>query len=232
MDAASTQACIRDCKIRDNHVSTCEGECRGCLPRPAAQGHLCQSCYNRAEQALAELAVRVPWLERLGHALGTSASASAPDHDQVRGSDPAESSVLHAAFLQADAIRSDLAGWAHVVIEDRRLRNGPRDDEPARWLLPHLPWLSTHEAVDDFVTEVTRDLGQSMAWPTPLDVEPAKHLDIPCPRCDTIALVYTPPRWEGLPFRVECTDPDCARVFSEDEWDRFKGLLLNLGVAA
>lgn len=225
--------CIRGCRIRDHHTSTCEGECRGCLPRPAEHGHLCQSCYNRAENALTELSVRVPWIETIGRELGRHASATAPDQTGVHGGDPAEGSVLHAAYLQADAIRSDLTGWVHVVIDDRGLQRGPiPGQEPAYWLLPHLPWIAGHEAVADFVDEMSRDLSQAMAWPTPLDVEPAKHLDIPCPRCDNIALVYTPPRWEGLPFRVECTDPDCARVFSEDEWDRFKGLLVTAGVAA
>lgn len=219
--------CTRGCKMRDHHTSTCEGECRGCLPRPAAQGHLCQSCYNRTEHALAELAVRVPWLERLGRALSAVASNTALDQTQISNGHPSEGSVLHVAFLQADAIRSDLNGWARVVLEDRSLSYGPGDDEPARWLLPHLPWIATHEAAGDFVSEVTRDLSQTMAWPTPLDTEPSKHLDVPCPRCDNLALVYTPPRWEGHAFRVECTDPDCARVFSEDEWDRFKALLLN-----
>lgn len=226
-----TSPCNSGCTIRAEHLTTCEGDCRGCLPRPSAQGHLCQSCYNRTEHALTELAVRVPWLEQIGRTLASEPSASASDETQVRGGDPAEGSVLHAAFLQADAIRSDLNGWVLVVLEDRGLRNGPGDAEPARWLLPHLPWLAAHEAAAEIVRETTRDLSQAMAWPTPLDIEPAKHLDVPCPRCDTLALVYTPPRWEGHSFRVECTNPDCARVFSEDEWDRFKALLLK-GAAA
>lgn len=44
----------RTCVIRDHHLTTCEGECKGCLPRPAETGHLCRGCWERFEAALAE----------------------------------------------------------------------------------------------------------------------------------------------------------------------------------
>jgi len=225
----NTGPCVRGCTIRGEHNPTCEGECRGCLPRPTAIGNLCQSCYNRVEYGLTELTVRVPWLEILGRNLAMNASAAPQDGETFMRGDPSEGSVLHAAFLRADEIRSDLDNWVGDVRDKRNLHGDPIDD-PAKWLLPHLPWIADTDAAETFAGEVLRDVGQAMAWPTPADVEPSKHLDVPCPRCATIALVYTPPRWEGQPARVECTEPDCARVYTEDEWDEIKKLAL-LGVA-
>lgn len=227
------QPCTRGCKIRNRHTSTCEGECRGCLPRPAERGDVCQHCYNRAERALIELATRIPWIEHLGRTLAAHASANAPTGNDSRSGDPAETSVLHPAYLQADAIRSDLNGWVLVVLDDRGLRHGPAPaEEPASWLLPHLPWLAEHEAADEFISEILRDLAQATAWPAPTDVEPARPLNTPCPRCDALSIVYTPPRHEGHPSRFECTDPDCARVLSEDEWDQLNNPNTQAGAAA
>lgn len=227
----TTESCWQGCTIRGQHHTDCSDDtCRGCLPRPTDTGHLCRACYNRAEHALVELAVRIPWLETLGRSLAMIPAAAPADPDTTSRRDPAEGSVLHAAFLRADEIRGDLRGWVQVVLEDRDLRHGPGEGDPARWLLPHLPWLAGHEAITDLCDELARDMGQAMAWPAPIDVEPARHLDMPCPSCDMLALVYTPPRFEGHEYRVECTDPDCARVFSEDEFDWFRRIAL--GTAA
>lgn len=93
------------------------------------------------------------------------------------------------------------------------------------WLLPHLGWVSEQE----WVVELRSDLGRLMAttrarWPM-AETRVRDIPDVACPRCDTIGLQYAPPSWYRAPFQISCTNPQCGRVFAEDEWSRLVGLL-------
>ncbi len=97
----------------------------------------------------------------------------------------------------------------------------------AAWITPWLPWIADRPWAGEITKGFVRDVATTRhRWPTADDTEPRHTVDVPCPRCGLMSLTYTPPRHERQPFVVECTDPDCARVFSEDEWERFQALAL------
>ena len=53
----SIEPCIRGCTAPRQHVTACEDReaCRGCLPRAAEFGHLCERCHLRLSASLAEV---------------------------------------------------------------------------------------------------------------------------------------------------------------------------------
>lgn len=225
-------ACLYGCTLHDHHKAECPGDCRGCLPRPADIGLLCAGCYGKLTDAVTDS----PELLHRLHALGNpNAGARALSDDIVNRKDPAEGSILPAQWLDEDELNRLLTSWVSLVIDEHPVRGmrgpagKPWNGNAAAWLLPHLPWCAGQVWVVDMRDELVSFVGSlRKRWPGLDDVEPPRHVDIPCPRCDLLTLVYTPPKWSGQPFRVECTNQDCARVFSEPEWDRFRALALRV----
>lgn len=223
--------CISGCRTRGQHVDGCETDkCRGCQPRPADTGNLCAWCWQRLRDDLATYPALIAHLREHAkpHAQNRPLSA-----DTYGGIDPAESTVLHDAWLYIDEIESTLTSWAHVIIDEhpaqpmRGPNAAPWHGDVVAWLTPHLEWAAGQEWAGEMARELRRDISTGRTrWPMPEDVEPARTVDAACPRCDQISLTYTPPREAATPFVVACSNPECARVFSEDEWDRFKALIL------
>ena len=97
----------------------------------------------------------------------------------------------------------------------------PRPDATQRlvtWLLPHLDWAARQDWIGDMRAELKDLISTTRArWP---QTERPRHVTgVPCSRCDKLTLHYTPPAAFKHPFTVTCTNPDCGRVFTEDEWD-------------
>ena len=94
-----------------------------------------------------------------------------------------------------------------------------------KWLLPLLPWVSTRSWAIDMRIEVSAIVRTTMArWPV-AETRTRNIPDVPCPRCDHLGLTYTPPSVHLAPFIVACSNPDCGRVFAEDEWSRLVALV-------
>jgi hypothetical protein len=94
-----------------------------------------------------------------------------------------------------------------------------------RWLLPQLAWCADQEWAGEMRSEIAGMVRTTMArWPI-ADTH-TRHIPATlCPRCDRASLTYTPPAAERAPFVVACTNPECGRVFDEDEWTRLVELL-------
>ena len=231
--------CASGCRILGQHLADCVGRqadgnpCTGCLPRPATEGTLCAWCYGRLTRAVADIPATITHLH-LTAASSISASAKPLSDDPHTHGDPAWTTVLPTAWIDADELDSIIDSWAHVVIDEHHAQpmRGPNaspwNGNVVGWITPHLEWIATR----DWAFEMVRDLAEHVAtlrhkYPSADDVEPARTIDVPCPRCGLMSMIYTPPRYARQAFRVECTDPDCARVFSEDEWDRLKALALD-----
>jgi hypothetical protein len=224
--------CMSGCKITGQHKSTCEGECRGCLPRPAEEGVLCAWCWRRLTTDLAAVPALVVHLREIGKPM----AQTNPPGDGRSYRDPAESTVIPAAWLEADSLESLVSSWVLLVIEEhpnqpmRGPNAAPWYGDQVAWLTPHLPWCARQDWASIMRGELGRDVATLRArWPMLTDTEPVRRVDVPCPRCDHMSLMYTPPREAGQPFTVHCDDPDCMKSFSEDEWDRFKMLALLAG---
>lgn len=225
MTTTTTITCVRGCTITGQHATECaDGECRGCLPRPAEVGALCWWCIKRLRETLAEIPALVAWLNAAGAPLARFGATS----DGRGNGDSSETVPMHAAWLEADELDAEVAGWAMAVIEDHPVPlTGPKAValHPAEWLDRHHETLATMEFVDMALDELTRSVARLKArFPPPWAVEPARKVPIPCPRCGGMSLSYTPQAWAFQPFRVSCANPECVRVFSEDEWDKIKSL--------
>lgn len=100
-----------------------------------------------------------------------------------------------------------------------RATNGDATQRLVTWLIPHLPWAARQAWIDDMRGEL-KDLIATTRARWPQTERPRRHVkDVPCSRCDKLTLTYSPPRAYKHPFVVTCTDPDCGRIFTEDEWD-------------
>lgn len=105
----------------------------------------------------------------------------------------------------------------------------PRVADPTsrlvQWLMPWLPWCAEQKWAGVMRQEIGSLIATTTArWPTE-DYDERPVPGVECPRCQQLGLTYTPPRWATAPFKVACSNPECGRVFSEDEWTRLVGLL-------
>lgn len=240
--------CLSGCTVRGQHrpdpAEDHADECRGCLPRPAEEGQLCAWCWQRMSSDVATS----PALVRHLREMAEPHAGTRPASDGRGYTDPAEGSILSGAVDTADGVHACLASWAHLILEEHPHGDqmagpdergawltrygataGVRDPEATarlvRWLLPLLPWCSGQEWAGEMRKEVAETVRTALArWP----MEDYRTRAIPatlCPRCDRASLTYTPPSVERAPFVVACTNPECGRVFSEDEWTRLVKLL-------
>lgn len=221
--------CAYGCTTTNQHTTDCPGNCRGCLPRPAEHGTLCAWCWQRLNLDLESIPALLHHLREIAK---PTAQAAPLNDGTSRHGDPAEATVLPAAWLEADELENNIAGWAHVTIDThpnalRGPNAAPWHGNVIAWLNIHLAWIATQ----DWCIEMRRELAAEPArlrarWPAPEDVERSRPVDVPCPRCNQLTLTYTPPTVARQPFVVACANPDCARIFNEDEWERFKSLAL------
>lgn len=232
--------CASGCTIRQQHVSDCPDRdtCRGCLPRSAEHGTLCRWCYQR----LASDVAIVPDLVAHLRIIGAPHAQTNPPADGKSYRDPAEGNILPPAWTAADELHAMLASWALLVLEEHP--NGVQmagPDEAGAWHtrygtvvgIAHInatvrlvQWLSTQLdwcARQPWAAEMRREVCDAVAttsarWPTATMVEEARAVAMPCPRCEMLSLRYAPPSEYRQPFQVTCINPDCARVWTEDEW--------------
>lgn len=232
----TTPCAVPGCVIRGQHIpdpTTAHPDtCKGCLPRPALDTvDVCQWHARRFEDAIEALPALIAHL----HEIGKPYAQNTPPSDTIGRSDPAERSALPAAWLTADELETDLFGWVKATLEEspRRLtwpNRRPWRGNLAAWMLDHL----TDALTLPFTGEMVRVVPEAVTtarhrWPTADDTEPIEAMTMPCPRCGLKSLTRTPPRWYRQMSRIECTDPDCARVFTEDEYDQLVTLALRSG---
>lgn len=236
-----TVYCLSGCVVRGAHEPECPGlTCKGCVPRVANHGNLCAWCYQRLTSDVATAPDLVSHLR----IIGAPHAELAPLRVGVRTpKEPAEGSILPAAWVAADELHAMLASWVLLILEEHphgEQMAGP-DEVGAwhtrygttvgiahvkataalcRWLLPHLEWCAGQEWAPVMRKEVSAMVSTTSArWPTASMVEPEQSLPRRCPQCDLLSLRYTPPSEYRQAFKVSCSDPDCARVWTEDEWE-------------
>lgn len=104
------------------------------------------------------------------------------------------------------------------------VRDADATDALVAWTLPLLPWLAGREwvatACDDLAAIVAHTAHR---WPLEEDAR-GRHVSAPCPRCAHLSLHLSP----AVPARpttvVTCTNPECAALLTEAEWDTTREL--------
>lgn len=218
--------CEYGCRINHQHETTCQGEpCPGCLPRPAEVGQLCAWCHRQLTAHITEAPKLIIHLDEMGKPF-----AQSPTMEREGGTrqDPAEGDPYPAPWHDRDDIENMLTTWAKDICQARfghespELRRSHHNEPPltplSEWMLNHLDWFTEHDQIIDMRAEFAHKISTSKArFPT---LDRSKRMDIPCPRCDLLTLVRTPPSFVGQPLIVSCDNPDCARVWDEESWDR------------
>ena len=210
----------------------------GCLdsdgtPRPAKFGILCAWCGQTLARALAEAPTV---LEHLYETASETMQGVRYDTDPAGNGDPSEQTVLHPAWLAANELESDLNAWVDEVIRYRRPRpQSPEDagEKVSDWLYAHLGWIVEQYWAKDMRDEIPRHIASLKArWPTHDMAERERHIpDVPCPRCGHISLTYWPTPAYKHTAQVGCGNPDCARIYTEDEWTHQVQLIQQTGAA-
>lgn len=150
--------CVRGCTMPRQHYSDCADEdCRGCLPRRAEHGHLCQPCHRRLRNLVRSIWVQWSMLlvtagQIESQALTAETTARTHRAPRIDSSAP-EPSGLYAKQVAASASESEpvrlaavdaaqeLSDWLSGIIETLCLEHdltGPAtlttgEDDQRRW---------------------------------------------------------------------------------------------------
>lgn len=187
----TTEACIRGCSMYRRHLDDCEGSqdetCRGCLPRRATHGHLCDTCHRRLELMLTDAPTVIRWLTG-NMVAGDGAARAKEDHERRSGGErgvtdtptPVKLDVLD----QRDLLRDRLTLWVDDWCEHKGL-SGPERHTPeadVEFLLMWLPGICRLDWIGDWWTEMAETMSDAHAlapWRPAMRRVPR----VPCPGC-------------------------------------------------
>lgn len=248
---APPKPCARGCTTRGHHNPTCPGDdCPGCTPRPAEFGTLCAWDWVRFNGDIVDLPFLLAHLRDIGQPHAGQQGLDRPRS----GGRPSDRTLIPAPWLDADEIAGVIANWCDEITTKHPARlTGPpptrwatggtyRDPDTgspiytppriletdpeatARWLIPLLPWVAQQDWAATMREDLARIIGTTRArWPMAERGHAVEH--IPCPRCDQLTLWYDPPTTVRRTMQVTCTNEDCGRIFTEDEWERLRALV-------
>lgn len=194
------------------HKPDCTAECRGCLPRWAADGrNLCEVCTRRlAEDATtaAELYVELELVLATPGRPGEKTSGT-PDHGTELNDRAVEARRL---------IRHTLVSWCLLVAEERGIATP--DDTPtamATYVNLHAVWLSAHPAAGDCADEIA-DLAHGAPWRTAYPSGARRFKVGPCLEdCPGTIVAVLRDTDQLLPSALTC-DLDPEHTWSAHQW--------------
>lgn len=216
----ATEACIRGCSMYNYHLDECAGiddDCRGCLPRRATHGHLCDTCHRRLELMLTDTPTVIRWLT--GNITGGDR-----DDDQTRweGDRPELGSdqrlpISAAIFDVRELMRDRLALWVDHWCEEKGLSGPGRHsaETDAAYLLMWLPGICKLDWIGDWWEELAETMSQAHAL-APWRPAMRRIPRVPCPGCAETNLAIF-----GGESDVTCLS--CKIVMTEERfglWER------------
>lgn len=202
------------CRARGQHANDCPGgDCRGCLPRRAADG--LRLCWQHARHLETDARQLAPLYDELALAL---AGISSPIC-RVSGSPDRSSRIPNPAAIEVrGTIRAVLAAWCRLIAEGRGVEL-PRDEvaDMSEYVARHAHWLAAHPAAGDASAEL-RELAvraHRIAYPDGTRVVAVG----PCPRdgCDGTIRAVLRASDSLLPSRIVC-DANADHVWPADQW--------------
>ncbi len=247
-------SCVSGCVIRGQHLVSCaDEECKGCVPRPAEVGRLCQWCW----QSLVGAVVDVPTVTAHLAYLARPALSSPSGKTDGGGGAPGPRILYPPELDAADELVGALGVWVEEIVAEhpahllgpsqigwRWSRPGVQvlhgeevspDPVPLgasqeaveatqRWIMPHLRWVADQEWAGEMRAELSRMVATIRArWPW----EERPHVvPMPCPSCGCFSLTYHPPSVEHAPQMVTCDSPECGRQWVDDTWTRLVSMAL------
>lgn len=203
----TTEACIRGCTMLREHLTDCEGDCKGCLPRRANYGHLCHTCHRRLELMLTDAPTVVNWLSG-----NLAAGGTISDDPHVTGSRELPLPIKAGIFDERQAICDALAAWADDVAETLGVTGPLAHDakQDSRFLLTWLTSIERLDPIGDWWEELAEHMSAAHAlapWRPAVRRIPRVY----CPRCGEANLVIY-----GGDSDVTCQS--CKSMMTENEF--------------
>lgn len=187
----TTEACIRGCSMYRRHLDDCDGHapsgrpCRGCLPRRATHGHLCDTCHRRFELMITDAPTVIRWLTG-NMTSGDGAARAKEDHEAIHGGGDGSPTPIKVDVLDLrDLLRDRLTLWVDDWCEHKGL-TGPESHSPdidSAYLLTWLPGLVKLDWIGDWWDEMAETMSEAHAlapWRPVMRRVPG----IPCPDAD------------------------------------------------
>lgn len=197
----------------------------------------CDGCGSRARQQLTELP------ELLAAAHLEALHGTRPRNVATIHSRPADNPAFpgQAARLLVDSIVGEMEELAHDVLVLRRIRTsdtpehtgrreGQRITTTARTLAAHLDWMMQHHpaARESHDRDNANPAGQIRHWHGAAQrfIRAHEQRDVekmaPCPRCHGPYLAESRDLRlvDDRPY-IECRDPDCRRILTTAEYERY-----------
>jgi len=201
------------CRIRGQHTTDCPGgDCRGCLPRPAADG--LQLCWPHVGWLEADARQAAELYDELALVLAGGAG-----HGERTSGSPDRTRLPNPAAMEARAtIRAVLASWCRLIAEERGVEL-PRDEvaDMGAYIARHAHWLAAHPAAGEAADEL-RELvrvARRIAYP-----DGTRAVDVgPCPHdgCGGTLRALLRRGDPLLPAVVVCSVDD-QHEWSADQW--------------
>ncbi len=178
----ATAACVRGCSMYRRHLVECEDQerCRGCLPRRASHGNLCDTCHRRLELMLTDAPGVCRWLTG-----NMAAGGSAGDSDKITGSRerplPIKADLYDLRQLLADRLALYVDDW----VEHKGLQGPGRHavESDAKYLLTWLPGLCKLDWIGDWWEELAETMSEAHAL-APWRPTMQRCKGVPCPNED------------------------------------------------
>ena len=220
------------CRGRGHQADCTDDTCKGCVPRPVADGrNLCEVCTRRLAEDAVQAAFLYDELE-LNLASGTGAG------QKVAGSRDRGTQLNPRAVEARTLIRHTLVSWCLLVSEERGI-HPPRDTVRALgdYVALHSVWLSAFAAAGDCsdeLHELAHGWPRRAAYPNR-----ARVVEIgPCPKpdCTGVITAVVRPGDSLYPSAVECDAEPPDGELEPHIWPwgggEFKGLTRDLAATA
>lgn len=212
----TTTACVRGCSMYSNHLAECEGDCRGCLPRRATHGNLCDTCHRRLELMIHDAPTVIRWLT--GNMTPTASGGAKQDHERIKGDAEEMPAAIKVDLLDLrDLLRDRLTLWVDDWCDHKGL-TGPERHTPevdSAYLLTWLPGICKLDWIGDWWTEMAETMSEAHAL-APWRPMMRRLPRVPCPGCEECNLgIY------GGESDVTCLS--CGIMMAEDQfalWER------------
>lgn len=222
----TTAACVRGCKLYRRHLDECEGAenetCRGCLPRRANHGLLCDTCHRRLELMLHDAPTVYRWLTG-NMSSGDQASRMKQDFERCSGGEkgvietpvPMKIEVLDLRDLLADQLTEWVDEWCEKHGLTGPARHGVEVD--VAFLRMWLPGIERLDWIGDWWETMaeTMSLAHALAPWRPVMRRIPK---VACPGCaETNLAIY------GGESDISCLS--CGIMMTEDRFEMWQEVL-------
>lgn len=192
MTTETTAACIRGCAMYRHHLDECTDEtCRGCLPRRASKGLLCDTCARRLELMIHDSPTVIRWLTGNINDGGYERETE-PEQGRVRyyGARHYPAPIKVQLADLRDLLADRLTLWVDDWCEHKGLM-GPERHTPeadSKYLLTWLHGICALDWVGDWWTEMAETMSEAHAL-APWRPEVKRLPGVPCPGCSETNLV-------------------------------------------